>query len=51
MRISPPSDKFILPDKKDKCLQLNAQDTNILYNSLSNDVVETIKPLRNSHLI
>ena len=51
MSISPPSDKFISFDEEEKCIYLNAQATNTLFNILSEDVFETIRPHEDANLI
>jgi len=55
--ISPPSvDLANLSKKEVKCLQHNAQATNVLFSALSEDVFDTIKfgddePLEDAHII
>ena len=49
--ISPPNDKLISPEEEEKCIHLNAQATNALFNALSEDVFDTIMPLEDAHLI
>ena len=55
--ISPPSDNLdYLSREEVKCLQHNAQATNILFSALSEDVFDTVifgdgEPLMDAHLI
>ena len=49
--ISPPNDKLISPEEEEKCIHLNAQATNVLFDDLSIDVIESILPLEDAHLI
>ena len=55
--ISPPSDDLAILSKEEvKCLQHNAQATNVLFSALSEDVLDTVKfgddePLEDAHII
>ena len=55
--ISPPSDNLdYLSREEVKCLQYNAQATNVLFSALSEDVFDTVifgdgEPLMDAHLI
>jgi hypothetical protein len=55
--ISPPSDDLaILSKEKVKCLQNNAQATNVLFSALSEDIFDTVifgdgEPLDDAHII
>jgi hypothetical protein len=55
--ISPPSDDLAILSKEEvKCLQHNAQDTNVLFSALSEDIFDTIifgygEPHDDAHLI
>jgi len=55
--ISPPSDDLVyLPREEVKCLQYNAQATNVSFSALSEDVLDTVifgddEPLDDAHLI
>ena len=57
VNISPPSDDLVYLSREEvKCLQLNAQATNVLFSALSEDVFYTIifgdgEPLEDAHLI
>jgi hypothetical protein len=55
--ISPPTDDWAILSKEEvKCLQYNAQDTNVLFSALSEDVLDAIifgdgEPLDDAHII
>ena len=57
MSISPPSDNLAILSKEEvKCLQHNAQATNVLFSALSEDVFYVVifgdgEPLDDAHLI
>ena len=48
---SPPSGILLSAKEEEKCIYLNAQTTNVLFDSMSIDVVESIMPLEDAYLI
>ena len=57
MSISPPSNDFVYLSREEvKCLQHNAQATNVLFSALSEDIFDTVifgddVPLDDAHII
>ena len=49
--ISSHNNKFISFDEEEKCIHLNAQAANALFNALSEHVFDTIVLLEDTHLI